>query len=171
MTKRVVYSGRIFSIVLEEKELESGEVLVLESVEAPDVVRVYPIRDGSLWLIREFRYELGHEVIRTVSGRINPGESPEQAALRELREELGGVGLSPVVFATSRPILKVSSTVHHVIVSLETFHQPQLEVGERIRAEEIPLRDVEELVWDGKIAEDVIALQLVRLARQPSLGF
>ena len=79
-------------------------------------------------------------------------------------------GLHPVVFATSRPILKVSSTVHHVVVSLETFHQPRLEVGERIRAEEIPLCDVEERVWEGKIDEDVIALQLLRLARQPSLG-
>ena len=42
-----------------------------------------------LLLIREFRLELGREIYGLPAGLIDPGETPEQAARRELKEETG----------------------------------------------------------------------------------
>src|SRR6266542_1964870 len=44
---------------------------------------------GYVHLVREYKYALGAESLEVVSGSIEPGESPEQAARRELEEELG----------------------------------------------------------------------------------
>jgi 8-oxo-dGTP pyrophosphatase MutT (NUDIX family) len=168
MAKRVAFAGRIFSIVWDEKLGPDGRELIYETVDAPDVVRVYPVSGRSIWLIDEYRHELGADILRTVSGRIEPGESVIQAAQRELREELGIICDDARVFATSQPILKVNSIVHHVIVKPMRFESATPELGERIRPATFPIEALEELVWAGKVIEDVIALQLLRIARNPA---
>jgi 8-oxo-dGTP pyrophosphatase MutT (NUDIX family) len=169
MARRTVFKGQIFSIEHEERVHPDGASVVYETVCAPDVVRVYPLLDGRLWLIQEFRPELDHEILRTVSGRIEPGESPEHAAARELREEIGGTVERLKLFATSRPILKVRSQVYHVLVKMRAMVAATPEAGEQIRPFPCLVSELEPMVWDGRIVEDVIALQLLRLVRDPGL--
>lgn len=45
--------------------------------------------DGRFILNREFRFPVHAYVLGCPAGRIDPGETPEQAALRELQEETG----------------------------------------------------------------------------------
>ncbi|HYP52073.1 MAG TPA: NUDIX hydrolase [Pyrinomonadaceae bacterium] len=45
--------------------------------------------DGTAYLTKQFRYAVGRESVEVVSGMIDEGERPEEAARRELREELG----------------------------------------------------------------------------------
>ena len=71
-----MFEGKIFSIVWEDRRLPSGEVLVHETVDAPDVVRVYPVLGDRVLLIREYRAELDGHVVRTVSGRMAPTPQP-----------------------------------------------------------------------------------------------
>lgn len=54
------------------------------------VVMIVTDRDGEhMLLIREFRLELNREIYGVPAGLIDPGETPEEAAVRELREETG----------------------------------------------------------------------------------
>jgi 8-oxo-dGTP pyrophosphatase MutT (NUDIX family) len=45
--------------------------------------------EGFVYLTREFRYAVGRESLEVVSGAIDEGEEPLEAARRELHEELG----------------------------------------------------------------------------------
>src|ERR1043165_1660385 len=45
--------------------------------------------DGVVYLVRSFRYAVGKECVEVVQGMIDEGEDAEEAARRELREELG----------------------------------------------------------------------------------
>src|SRR3954469_13337887 len=45
--------------------------------------------DGTACLTREFHYGVGRVTLEVVSGGIDESESPEDAAKRELKEELG----------------------------------------------------------------------------------
>src|SRR5436305_465953 len=45
--------------------------------------------DGTVCLTHEFHYGVGRVTLEVVSGGIDEGESPEDAAKRELKEELG----------------------------------------------------------------------------------
>lgn len=59
-------------------------------VKMKDGVSVLPFdNEGYVYLVKEFRYGLGENNIGTISGAIEPKETPLQAAKRELKEETG----------------------------------------------------------------------------------
>lgn len=53
------------------------------------VVVVGELLGGELLFVRQFRYANGLEMLELPQGAIEDGESPEQAAVRELMEETG----------------------------------------------------------------------------------
>lgn len=87
---KTVYRGPVFSV-------ESGILREPFGVRARrDIVRhqgsvaVLPVRDdGRLILIRQYRCIFKQQLIELPAGRIDKGETPLQAARRELREEVG----------------------------------------------------------------------------------
>ncbi len=58
----------------------------------PEGVCIYAVTDEEkprLVVIREFRLPTGKELYACPAGRIDPGETAEQAAIREMKEETG----------------------------------------------------------------------------------
>jgi ADP-ribose pyrophosphatase len=45
--------------------------------------------DGTIALVRQWRYPVARYSLEIAAGRIEPGRTPEETALRELEEELG----------------------------------------------------------------------------------
>jgi ADP-ribose diphosphatase len=59
-------------------------------VQCDDAVAVVPLtNEGDVLLAVEYSPAFGREILTLVSGLIEPDESPEEAANRELQEELG----------------------------------------------------------------------------------
>lgn len=85
-----VYAGRFIEVRCDNVRLPNGATSRREYVVHPGAVVVVPMLDAdTVLLVREYaagmhRYELG-----LVKGRIDAGESPLQAADRELQEEAG----------------------------------------------------------------------------------
>ncbi|MDX6698636.1 MAG: ADP-ribose pyrophosphatase [Solirubrobacteraceae bacterium] len=161
---RRVYEGVIFDVHIQEVERDDGSMAVVETVACSDAVRVYPVTaSGEVVLLDEWRAELRRRVLRVVAGRIEQGESPEAGARRELEEELGLSARRLIPFATSRPMIKVRHTVHHVFAADMFAVAAHPEPDEDTRPRKVPVAGIEPLVWGGEILEDVIALNLLRL--------
>lgn len=76
--RQYLYKGRILNLALEGR---------YEIVEHADAVAVVVERGGKLLFVRQYRPAIGSETLEIPAGLIDPGETPEQAALRELSEE------------------------------------------------------------------------------------
>jgi ADP-ribose pyrophosphatase len=87
----VVSFGRWLTV--EDRTVETPDGQVIEGwpwVISPDYVNVVPVDDaGRILLFRQGKYGFEGESLAPVGGYIEPGETPLQAAARELREEMG----------------------------------------------------------------------------------
>ena len=82
--------SKIFDIVRERLELPSGLQQDLVIVDHPGAVCVAPVLpDGRFVLVRQYRHATGEWLLEIPAGRLEAGETPEQAARRELEEETG----------------------------------------------------------------------------------
>ncbi|MCS7275543.1 MAG: NUDIX hydrolase [Dehalococcoidia bacterium] len=87
---RHLYRGRILNLRLDTVELPRGGTAQREIVEHGDVAAIVPIDHlGNVVLVRQFRLAVGSDLLEVPAGGIDPGETPEEAAQRELAEETG----------------------------------------------------------------------------------
>jgi ADP-ribose pyrophosphatase len=87
---RRVYEGKVLSLHVDEVEEPGGVRATREVVRHRGSVAVLPVHDdGRLVLVRQYRYAVDAHVWELPAGRRDPGESPEEAARRELEEEVG----------------------------------------------------------------------------------
>jgi ADP-ribose diphosphatase len=86
MIRSVVFSSPWCRLVAEAQE--SGDPYYM--LDVPDYVGVVArTREGRIVLVKQHRPVMGHDVVELPSGHVDPGETPEQAARRELKEETG----------------------------------------------------------------------------------
>ncbi|MFA0037532.1 ADP compounds hydrolase NudE [Vibrio sp. 10N.261.52.A1] len=92
LAKQTVAQSRLFSIESLDLRFSNGEERTYERMKPSgrNAVMMVPITEqGDILLVREYaagteRYELGFP-----KGLIDPGEQPSDAAVRELKEEVG----------------------------------------------------------------------------------
>ena len=88
----IVYRGRAFSVETGRRRFPDGQERDVEIVRhAPSVVLIPIEDDGRVVIVRQYRAPLDRELWEFPAGRLNDGESPEDAARRECEEEIGYV--------------------------------------------------------------------------------
>ena len=88
--RRAIYKGRILSLEVDHIVEPSGKEVEREIVRHKGSVAILPVlADGRVVLVRQYRYAVDDELLEIPAGHIDPGESPDQAASRELIEETG----------------------------------------------------------------------------------
>ncbi len=90
MSKRTVFKGRILSVRIDTVLTGQGREITREIVDRPDTVSIVALDTNlDIYLVRQYRYARGDYTVEIPAGTIDPGETPEEAAKRELREETG----------------------------------------------------------------------------------
>jgi len=85
-----LYDGHIVNLRRDTVRLRNGRVVTREVVEhEPAVVVLALDADGAIPFVRQWRAPTGGPLLELPAGGIDPGETPEQAAARELQEEVG----------------------------------------------------------------------------------
>jgi len=87
---RSVYAGRLIEVTLESVTLPGGQDVELEIVRHPGGAVVAAVNaKHEVCLLRQYRYAAGDRIWELPAGTIDPGETADQTAHRELREEAG----------------------------------------------------------------------------------
>lgn len=87
---KLVYEGRILDLRVDTVRLPSGRLTTREVAEHSDSVCMVPLdSQGNVLLVRQYRKSVESNLLEVPAGGIEVNEAPEDAALRELQEEVG----------------------------------------------------------------------------------
>jgi ADP-ribose pyrophosphatase len=90
VAREQVWQGRFLDVRRDTVALPDGSHATREYIFHPGAVMVVPILDdGRLVMERQHRHPMGRVMLEFPAGKIDPGESPFDCALRELAEETG----------------------------------------------------------------------------------
>lgn len=95
LSVRRIHDGRVIAVDEEHVRFPDGSTGTLDVVRHPGASAVVPFLgdpagdDPSILLIRQYRHAAGAWLLEIPAGRLDPGESPEACARRELEEETG----------------------------------------------------------------------------------
>lgn len=90
LRREVMYRGKVFDVTRERVREPNGVEATRDFIEHPGSVVVLPVfADGRILLIRQYRHAAGDYLWELVAGRKDDGETFEEGARRELREETG----------------------------------------------------------------------------------
>lgn len=153
-----VFSHRLFS--LERQQLSRGtrqrESLVLR---APDWVNVVAQPDPDhLLLVRQWRFGIASPTLEIPGGMVDPGETPADAAARELLEETGyrGHRWRRLGVVQPNPAFLTNRTETWWAGDLEQLGPPQGDGEEEIEVEIAPVARLRELVSSGEIQHALV---------------
>jgi ADP-ribose pyrophosphatase len=153
--RRVIYRGRKIDLALQPVTLADGTTKDREVVVHRGAVALVPMVDADhVCLLRNYRYSVGETLIEVPAGTIDPGESPDSTAPRELAEETGYRAgkitkvtewfVSPGVF-TERMFLYLCED----LAPGPTEHQPD----EQLQPFVIEWAEAVRMAEDGRIAD------------------
>ena len=87
---REIFRGRTFDVDVDRVRLPNGKEMDMELVHHRGAAAVVPVlEDGTVLLVRQYRYATGGWLLEIPAGKIDGGEPPEVCAARETEEETG----------------------------------------------------------------------------------
>lgn len=151
--KRTIYKSKFFSLEEEEITLPNKKKKIYDLVRRKSVSVVFPISSsGELYLISEFRTLHSKYMTEAIAGHIDDGESPLDAAKRELKEETGLSGKNWEKFLEIEMAGSViKSTGHLFIVKDITEGKANPDEEEDIKLLKIPFNEAVRRVMSGEI--------------------
>ncbi|RUO35628.1 ADP compounds hydrolase NudE [Aliidiomarina sanyensis] len=171
LSRQIVAKSRLLRIEAIDLKFSNGELRQYERMQGSGrgAVMVVPLLDKStMLLVREYAAGLHNYQLGFPKGLVDPGETPEQAANRELKEEIGygAKTLTPMKSVTMAPAF-FSATM--TLFVGEGLYPEQLEGDEPEPLEIVPwpITDIDGLLAqpDFTEARSVAALLLLQRLR------
>lgn len=161
MTRDVVLQTRWCTLLAET--LSDGEPYYM--LDVPDYVAVVAMTAaGDVVLVRQHRPVVGRETIELPSGHVDPGESPEEAARRELLEETGMVaGDIQLLGVLSPDVGRLTNRMWCYFAPTVVPSSGSVEAEPGVTAVVVPERELLTMAFDGRL-DHALNLAVVCLA-------
>ena len=166
LTSETVFSGKLIDVRRDSVRLPNGRTTDREIVVHPETIAVLPVlEDGRLVLVRQFRKAAERTLLEVPAGGIDPGETPEDAVLREMVEETGyRVGKTALLssFYTSPGF---TTEFMHLYAAMDLHAGEPTEETDQIEVVLLSVEEALQHVRTGEIADAKSILALLIYAR------
>lgn len=135
-------------------------------VEAPDWINVVPMTaGGEVVMIRQFRFGVAAPTLEIPGGMCDPGETPTEAAGRELLEETGYAAAELRDLGWVHPNPAIQGNRCHTFLARDATRaaEPAPDPDEAFEVLTVPLSEIPRLVARGAITHALVVAAFYRL--------
>lgn len=163
------FVGKICAVRVDRVEIAPGVFAPREVVEHCPAVCVLPVdKDGNVYLVRQYRHPIGEDLLEAPAGLMEKGETPLQAAARELREETGAEGeLIPLGEFLPTPGY-CEELIYLFLAKVESFGETDPDEDEYLQTVKMPFADFYDRVRNGIVRDGKTVAVALRAAPRPS---
>lgn len=155
-----IFNGHILNLRVDDVELPDGSFSKREIVSHKGAVAVLAIKDNQVLFVNQYRIAIQKVLTEIPAGLIDPGETPEETAIRECREEIGFRPLNMFKLGVFFPTPGYCSEIITLFCATEFAHDPKKDPDEFLRMMKIPLRTVKALYLKGLFSDGKTAAAL-----------
>ena len=166
-----IYSGKVIHVTKDTVECENGNISYREAVYHNGGVCI-GLRDGDyFFMVRQYRYVPNETLLEFPAGKIEKGEEPDKAILRECEEETG---------YTCKNIKKLGHIIPTCGYSSERIYLYYGEVDEKIgqnfdfdeymEIEKYTIEEIKKMIKDNVITDSKTICLVERMYLEGIIG-
>ena len=167
LSSEKIFDGRILHVRRDTVLLPNGHQSTREVVDHPGGVCVLALDDQErVLVVSQFRYPYGEVLRELPAGKLEYGEDPAQAAIRELREETGAVAGTFQPLGELYPSPGYCGEIIRMYLARDlSFGNTDPDEDEFLGLERVPFSQLVEQVLSGEIkdAKTIAAVLKVKL--------
>lgn len=149
-----IYEGRIINLRKDTVTVINGQSQ-REIVEHGGGAVIAAIKDdGKMLMVKQFRKPAERIMLEVPAGKLDPGEEPADAALRELKEETGYSAGAIELLTKMYPSVGYSEEVLYIYLCTRLVKgESAFDDNEAIDIEEYPIDELYKMVMNGQLAD------------------
>jgi ADP-ribose pyrophosphatase len=166
-----VYDGRVVKLEVRRVRLPDGQIQKREVIRHQGAVALIALDEQqNVLLVRQFRSGTQRVMLEIPAGLLEPGESPEACAIRELQEETGYKPERLEHLGGFYPTPGYTTEYIHLYLASD-LREAKLagDADEFIEVERLPLTQALAMIERGDISDAKTLVALLRLARRLGL--
>jgi 8-oxo-dGTP pyrophosphatase MutT (NUDIX family) len=159
-SSEIIADCRIFKVrkdvVVSPRTGQSHDMFILEQ---PNWVNVIPLTsDDQVVMIEQWRHGSRSVQLETPGGLMDAGETPEQCARRELREETGYDADNIVRLGVVHPNPAIQNNLQYYIFAKDCrkVGEPKLDQAEDVTVKLVPLANIPQMIEIGEITHGIV---------------
>ena len=164
LASQKIFDGRVLKVRLDQVELPNGGTAQREIVNHPGGVAILALdENNNVLTVTQYRYAYGQTMLEIPAGKLEYGEDPYFAAMRELREETGATTEKLTSLGEIYPTPGFCNEIIRLYLAKDlSWGETDPDEDEFLTLERIPFPVMLERVLSGEITDAKTAIAVMK---------
>lgn len=160
-----IFSGKIINVHTDKITLVDGTEAQREVVDHPGGVAIVGLTENNeVLMVRQFRYPYKETIYEIPAGKLEKGEDPREAAIREFREECGAVAEKFEPLGEIYPTPGYCGEIIRLFYAADlTFGEQELDEDEYLEVIKMPFSECVAKIMSGEIKDAKTIVGILKL--------